>query len=218
MIPVPGTAIRWVWHRLKRADWQTVIREAGVMLRQLHSIRAPRRLRGLNTAIMARHTIPACKRLRIFSPKLLAELRDRLPALAVYARRRPHMLLHGDMNETHVAVVRRGGRWHVTGFFDFGNAVAGNPINEWTPYWRSTRNDLEYFRTFVRTWRQKFNITPVWRERAAALLLFHSDGPEAVVQACHRLKVNPSRLTWNGLRDLLLPPILDTQRSAVKRL
>ena len=214
MVPVPGTAVRWVSNRLMHRDWLTVMREAGQMLRQLHAIPAPRELPSLDAAAWTQRALRACAASHRFSTEFLAELRDRLPALTSTPHRSGRALLHGDMNGTHIAVKRQDGGWHVTGFFDFGNALAGDPIYECLPFWHSMGNDPQGLRAFIRGWRPTARITKAWRERASAYVLLHSEGPGPVLQACRMLRIDPTRLTWNRLCDLLFPPVLDGQSAA----
>lgn len=203
--PVPGTAVRWVHRRLTRRDWLVISHETGVMARSLHAIRAPRDLPGLPAARYIGRSLRAFASTGAFPQTLVAEVRRRLPRLVAPVRGDPRALIHCDLNGTHVAVRRVGGRWRVTGIFDFGMAAAGDPLYECLPLWHGRGGNPEFVHAFLKAWRPNLDMTTAWRERAAAFILLHSDGPGPLLAACRRRQVDPSGLTWNRLVDLLMP-------------
>jgi Ser/Thr protein kinase RdoA (MazF antagonist) len=204
--PVPGRPFREVLARMPRRDRVAVMASVGRMLRALHRLRIPlprpawpRRIRLLTGAALA-----AYRRAGSFSPALRRDLARRLPRLT-----RPTgspRLLHADLNEDHVLVACRRGRWIVTGLIDFADAEAGDPMYEWMPLWLGLMGrDPALCRSFLRGYAPGVRVTEAWADRAAAFVLIHAFGPGSVLAALRRDRVDPAALDWAGLRDRVGP-------------
>jgi Ser/Thr protein kinase RdoA (MazF antagonist) len=190
-------------------DRLAVLTTAGRMLGALHQIRPPSGVAPLKIPQLAREALRSYRKANVFTPALLREMDAHFQALSRPLAGSRRSLLHADLNEDHVIVLRRGGRWRVTGFIDFGDAQTGDPVYEWMPSWYGLMaQDAAYFKAFRRGYLPRLTVTPAWRERAAAFVLAHRFGPPTILRAIKQLGVRPSTLDWHALRDLIVPPAL----------
>jgi hygromycin-B 7''-O-kinase len=63
------------------------------------------------------------------------------------------VLLSADVTDEHILVTERGGRWEVTGYIDFGDAMLGHPYYEFVgPGWFMARGSPDLVRTMLLTY------------------------------------------------------------------
>ena len=125
-------------------------------------------------------------------------------------RGRRGVLLHADLNEDHVIVRRRHGRWRFAGVIDFADARTGDPLGEWMPVWLGLlRHDPGLLRSFLRGYAPRLQITRRWRARAAAAVMAHMYGLRTVRDLLRRDGLRLRGLGRASLRDWLWPPALE---------
>lgn len=210
LAPLPGRPVREVMTRLPRRSRLAIMAAAGRILRRVHAAdphALPRRA-ALRLPELTARALAGFRRAGVFSPALLRDLGRRLPGLLRPAGR--PRLVHGDLNEDHVLVARRRGRWIVTGLIDFADARLGDPAHEWMPVWLGLLGrDAANFRAFLAGFSPRLRVTAAWRDRAAASVLVHDFAPQAVCAALKADRVRSRAMDWNSLRDWLWPPSLE---------
>jgi hygromycin-B 7''-O-kinase len=138
---LPGERLGQVWARVGRADQVAIAEHLGRIVRALHGVR----LEG----ITALETSPAAwarfierqmaecagryRREGGLSPHLIEELPAYLAeAQPLFPANFTPVLLNGDVTEDHALLSPVDGRWCITGFIDFGDALVGHAEYEFT--------------------------------------------------------------------------------------
>jgi hygromycin-B 7''-O-kinase len=131
MTRLAGVLMKDVWSSLDARDRVGIVSRLGVALNELHAHMAPFNEAALNRnwdEFIERQARSSVERQRACgaNPKWL----ESLPAY-IAARRgllpskyKP-VLLHGDAHPGNVLIARTGGRWRITGLFDFGDSFCG---------------------------------------------------------------------------------------------
>ncbi len=129
---VEGVPLCEAWHLLSRADREHIAVCCGEFMASLHSVPTE----GLEpigrdwpvfVENQIRHCIDLIHRMDL-SPawtKSVLEFLDDLPPL--YEPGFQPVLLSADITDEHLLVRECGGRWQLTGFIDFGDAMLGHP-------------------------------------------------------------------------------------------
>lgn len=131
MTYLSGLPMREVWAEMKERERLEIVSRLGVVMRELHTNAAPLSQVALNrdwSGFVERQARESVERQRACGaspewleslPALLAERLELLPT--VYTP----VMLHGDVHPGNVLLKERGGRWQVTGLFDFGDSFCG---------------------------------------------------------------------------------------------
>jgi hygromycin-B 7''-O-kinase len=138
---LPGTSIGEVYEQVSPAEKLRLAHELGGVIRQLHSLPLPeqgllrRDWAPFRTFIQGQYA-GCVQRLedspQALPPHLLAQVADfLLPFTELIDESRPPCFLHGDLTRDHLLGELREGRWHTSGWIDFGDARAGSPDYEW---------------------------------------------------------------------------------------
>ena len=131
MTRLAGVLMKDVWSNLDARDRVGIVSRLGVALNELHAHMAPLNEAALNRnwdEFIERQARSSVERQRACGAN--PEWLESLPAY-IAARRgllpskyKP-VLLHGDTHPGNVLLARTGGRWRITGLFDFGDSFCG---------------------------------------------------------------------------------------------
>jgi hygromycin-B 7''-O-kinase len=131
MTYLSGLPMREVWAETKEGERLEIVSRLGNAMRELHAPAAPLSHAALNrdwsgfVAQQARESVErqrACAANLQWLESLPAFLAARLELLPTGYR---PALLHGDVHPGNVLLKELGGRWQVTGLFDFGDSFCG---------------------------------------------------------------------------------------------
>lgn len=131
MTRLNGMPMREVWPKTEAREQVEIVSRLGVALRELHAHAAPLSPDALNRdwrEFVGRQARESVERQRgngansEWLESLPAFLDARLGMLPLEFR---PVLLHGDVHPGNVLLARRGGRWQVSGLFDFGDSFCG---------------------------------------------------------------------------------------------
>jgi hygromycin-B 7''-O-kinase len=131
MTHLSGLTMREVWSEMKERERLEIVSRLGHAMRELHAHAAPLSQVALNRdwrdfiERQARESVErqrACKA----NPEWLESLPALLAArLELLPTEYTPVMLHGDVHPGNVLLKERGGRWQVTGLFDFGDSFCG---------------------------------------------------------------------------------------------
>ncbi len=131
MTQLAGIVMREVWQDLETSERIEIVSRLGVALKNLHAHAAPLLQPALNRdwgGFIERQEQVCVERQRACGAN--PEWLDSLPAyisgrLELLPAKFDSVLLHGDVHPLNVLLARKGGRWHVTGLFDFADSLCG---------------------------------------------------------------------------------------------
>jgi hygromycin-B 7''-O-kinase len=123
--------MRKVWSEMKERERFEIVSRLGIVMRELHAHAAPLSQVALNRdwrGFVERQARESVERQRACGANL--QWLESLPALlAARLELLPTefkpVMLHGDVHPGNVLLKGRGGRWQVTGLFDFGDSFCG---------------------------------------------------------------------------------------------
>ena len=131
MTYLEGQPMREVWQSMEARERLRIVTRLSTALREFHAHAAPSSQDVLNrdwSGFVERQARKAVERQRACGAN--SEWLESLPAFIADRMRllptsfRP-VLLHGDIHPGNVLLTRRGGRWQITGLFDFGDSFCG---------------------------------------------------------------------------------------------
>jgi hygromycin-B 7''-O-kinase len=131
MTHLSGLPMREVWSEMKERERLEIVSRLGHAMRELHAHAAPLSQVALNrdwSSFVTRQARESVERQRVCGANL--QWLESLPALlAARLELLPTefkpVMLHGDVHPGNVLLKERGGRWQVTGLFDFGDSFCG---------------------------------------------------------------------------------------------
>jgi hygromycin-B 7''-O-kinase len=131
MTHLSGIPVRAVWSEMKERERLEIVSRLGRAMRELHTRAAPLSQAALNRdwrGFVERQAHESVERQRACGanpewleslPMMLAERLELLPTAYT------PVMLHGDVHPGNVLLKEGGGRWQVTGLFDFGDSFCG---------------------------------------------------------------------------------------------
>lgn len=131
MTQLAGIPMREVWSEIETSNRLEIVSHLGVAMRELHALPAPLSQAALNRdwrGFLERQARESVERQRACgaSPEWLESLPQYIAArLELLPTNYKPVLLHGDVHPGNVLLTERGGRWRVTGLFDFGDSLCG---------------------------------------------------------------------------------------------
>jgi len=131
MTHLSGLPMREVWSEIKERERLEIVSRLGVVMRELHAHAAPLSQVALNrdwSSFVERQARESVERQRACGANLL--WLESLPAflsarLELLPTGYTPVMLHGDVHPGNVLLKEQGGRWQVTGLFDFGDSFCG---------------------------------------------------------------------------------------------
>lgn len=131
MTHLSGLPMREVWPEIREREQLEIVSRLGHAMRELHTHAAPLSQAALNRdwrGFVEKQARESVERQRACGANL--EWLESLPALlAARVELLPTeytpVMLHGDVHPGNVLLKERGGRWHITGLFDFGDSFCG---------------------------------------------------------------------------------------------
>ena len=137
---LPGVSIGEVYEQVLPKEKLRLARDMGRVVRELHDLPLPaegplRRDWAPFREFMGEQHAARAARLaewKALPPHLLSQVERFLPPLAeLIDESVPPRFLHGDLTRDHLLGQVREGRWITSGWIDFGDARAGDPMYEW---------------------------------------------------------------------------------------
>ncbi|MCA1593091.1 MAG: aminoglycoside phosphotransferase family protein [Acidobacteria bacterium] len=131
MSRLTGLPMREMWPEINARDRLEIVARLGVAMRELHVHDAPLSPDALNRdwhGFVERQARASVERQRDCgaNPEWLESLPEFIAArLKTLPEGFRPVLLHGDVHPGNVLVVESGGRWRVSGLFDFGDSFCG---------------------------------------------------------------------------------------------
>lgn len=131
MTHLAGLPMREVWPEIERRERVEIVSRLGVAMRELHAHAAPLSPPALNRdwhAFLQHQARTSVERQRACHahPQWLESLPAYIAArLGLLPTAFNPVLLHGDVHPGNVLLEERGGRWRVSGLFDFGDSFCG---------------------------------------------------------------------------------------------
>jgi hygromycin-B 7''-O-kinase len=131
MTHLAGLPMREVWPEIRERERLEIVSHLGRALRELHAHAAPLSQAALNRdwrGFVEKQARESVERQRACGANL--EWLESLPALLdarleLLPTEYTNVMLHGDVHPGNVLLKERGGRWHITGLFDFGDSFCG---------------------------------------------------------------------------------------------
>ena len=131
MTQLGGVLMRDVWATVEIRERVEIVSRLGVALRELHAHAAPLSAAALNRNwhdFIARQARDSVERQRACGAN--PEWLERLPAyiaarLGLLLNAKEQVLLHGDVHPGNVLLTQTGGKWQLTGLFDFADSLCG---------------------------------------------------------------------------------------------
>ena len=131
MTYLEGLPMREVWLEMEASERLSIVTRLSAALRELHAHAAPLSQDALNRdwrAFVEQQSRKAVERQRTCNAN--PEWLESLPAFIAARMKllpssfRP-VMLHGDVHPGNVLLNEKGGRWQITGLFDFGDSFCG---------------------------------------------------------------------------------------------
>jgi hygromycin-B 7''-O-kinase len=133
---LPGHLLSEVWAELRAPDQEAVAAELGQLLAKIHNIPlagfSPGNIRWEDFLAQGAAKWAGRSSVRRLPPRLRE---SGLDYIARAQRNRPVseiVFLHGDLAPENCLVSDTGGSWRISGIFDFGNAMAGHALFDFT--------------------------------------------------------------------------------------
>jgi hygromycin-B 7''-O-kinase len=131
MTHLSGLPMREVWPEIRERERIEIVSHLGRAMRELHTHAAPLSQAALNRdwrGFVEKQARESVERQRACGASL--EWLESLPAflsarLELLPTEYTNVMLHGDVHPGNVLLKERGGRWHITGLFDFGDSFCG---------------------------------------------------------------------------------------------
>lgn len=216
--PIDGSPVRDLLTKLSRTEGEQVAIDLGRFVKRMHAASqkgfALSGVTGVSWRTQSRRlitrAIKACRRTNIFEDVLKDGLETQLTRLTRLAPGTAPVLLHADITEDHVMLVRKPGQWKFNGLIDFADARKGDSNYELMPIWFDTfKRKPNLFRKYHSSYAPRVRITEAWRDRALAFSLLHIFGPGVIANIVKQESRGVSGLTWGKLRDWLWPKSLE---------
>lgn len=131
MTHLAGVPLREVWAEMSARNRFEIVSHLGVAMRELHAHDAPLSEAALNRdwhQFIDRQASESVERQRACgaNPEWIASLPAYLAArMDLLPREFRSVMLHGDVHPGNLLLVEKGGQWHVSGLFDFGDSFCG---------------------------------------------------------------------------------------------
>jgi aminoglycoside phosphotransferase (APT) family kinase protein len=134
---VRGVPLCQVWAGLSATERLAIVRQCGAFIAWLHTVP----LAGLDAiaidwpAFAARQSQNRVKQVENagLSPSWIASIREALDRIVCESEAdNRRVLLSADVTDEHIMVERRGGSWHLAGYIDFGDAMLGHPLYDFS--------------------------------------------------------------------------------------
>jgi hygromycin-B 7''-O-kinase len=134
--PLPGTPLNQVWEQVEARDREALCETLGGVMAALHAVPT----KGMEAIAVdwpawlaeRRAGFAAAQTERGATPEWIAAALDYLDEMwAEVVQGRP-VLLNADITDEHVLLAQEDGRWRMTGLIDFGDAMLGDALYEFT--------------------------------------------------------------------------------------
>lgn len=131
MTHLAGLPMREVWTEMDARNRLEIVSRLGVAMRELHAHAAPISQAALNrdwSGFVERQAMGAVERQRACgaNPEWLESLPAYIAArLELLPTKYEPVMLHGDVHPGNVLLTEAGGRWLISGLFDFGDSFCG---------------------------------------------------------------------------------------------
>lgn len=144
---------------------------------------------------------------QLLAPVLLDALRVHLEAACANLSATDLRLVHADLTEDHLLLVKTDADWSLSALIDFADAEIAPYEYEWIPLWFSLfHQNVRGFQSFMRAYDPRAGLDEAWRDRMLAMTFFHRFGPLIVEQVLGRQNHQPK--TLSELKDALWPATL----------
>lgn len=191
-----GTAMRDLFDALSYTERLVLARELGDMLRTVHAtpVTAVHPFLPWSTFLAERRR--ACLvelRARVSFPdglwaEIEAFLAQMVPRLAT---ERP-LLLHADLTEDHLLLVRRDGRWQINALLDWADAEVGAAAYDWVALWFSLcRRDANLLRAVLQAYDPARQLNENLQQAMLACTFLHRFGPLIIADTLSALGQPP---------------------------
>jgi hygromycin-B 7''-O-kinase len=203
-----GRPLDRVWCELPGADREPLARAFGLLLGRLHRVPLDGfKPGGIEWEEFLTGRVNAWPRRRDVA-QLPVELRatacDFIEQAGVLRDSSPRVLLHGDLAPENVLVAKIGGAWEFTGLFDFGDALAGRALFDFTATTvLLAKGDADVIRWFLHGYGWGGGSLSGMRGLLMAYTLLH---PLAHLPSCLALIPGlPAASSWNEVAERFWP-------------
>lgn len=210
-----GEPIREVYGKLADQDKRALAQELGPIIHAVHETPLAE-ARHFNTEPEAWHHFLAQRRQACISElqqqtslpeAVLAELDaflDGMEPLLVPSDFRP-CLLHADLTDDHLLLMKEGERWRVSALIDWADAEVGASAYEWVALWFGLcQRDKVLFRETLRAYNPALPLDDAFRRRMMAYTVLHRFGAGIVAHVLQQ-EGQPAVHTLAQLLECLWP-------------